>query len=352
VIEVYIGYVNARIRGMKSRLFDQKSLENLMMKPDLDSVITALEKSSYKEDIEKASVQHSGIQLVEEALRSNLSWTCRLILGIVRDERYEKHIKILLNKWDIHNIKTIIRGKNIHVPPDEILENLVPAGELDAVTLIELVKQTDVRGVIDLLATWNFDYARPLTRKFQKYLEKKDLAILEYALDKYYYQNALNTVNGKSYNDRIVRDIIRTEIDTVNIKSILKAIRDGIPIEDAQSLLIDGGKELDTERLISLLKTRTVEAVIQELAATPYGFLADIPHDRFKGAQISVYEKELDRYLTKRGIEASRGDPLSIALPVGFLWLKNTEITNIRIISRCKAAYIPVEEVKEALIYV
>jgi V/A-type H+-transporting ATPase subunit C len=45
------GYVNARIRGMKSRLLDRHTLEDLIFQPDLNSLISDLEKTPYKEDI-------------------------------------------------------------------------------------------------------------------------------------------------------------------------------------------------------------------------------------------------------------------------------------------------------------
>ncbi len=63
VIEMDYGYVNARIRGMKSRLLDRRTLEDLIFQPDLDSLISDLEKTPYKEDIIEAKVQYSGCPL-------------------------------------------------------------------------------------------------------------------------------------------------------------------------------------------------------------------------------------------------------------------------------------------------
>ena len=187
VIEVDYGYVNARIRGMKSRLLDRRALEDMIFQPDLDSLITSLEKTPYKEDIIEAKVLYRGVLCIEYALRKNFTRTFRKILKFVKEGEAERYIRIFLHRWDVQNIKTILRGKNIHVTNEEILECLVPAGELDEVTLTELVRQPDVRAVIDLLATWGIVYAKPLTEKFHEYSEKSDLAILECALDKYYF---------------------------------------------------------------------------------------------------------------------------------------------------------------------
>jgi V/A-type H+-transporting ATPase subunit C len=270
----------------------------------------------------------------------------------MKEGESETYIKILLGRWDIQNIKTILRGKNIHMTSAEIVECLVPAGQLDDTTLIELIKQQDVKSVIDLLATWGIEYAKPLTRNFKEYSEKRDLSILEYAIDKFYYENALDTLSEDSYDDRIILDMITTEIDVTNIKNVLKMIRDKIDIEEAEPFLIKGGITLDMEKLLSMLRSGTLEGAIKVLDATPYRFLSELPADVFRTEKTSDFEKELEKYLIKRGISRFLGDPLSIAVAVGYVWAKYNEITNIRIIARCKTADITEKEIREELIYV
>jgi V/A-type H+-transporting ATPase subunit C len=352
VIKVEYGYANARIRGMKSRLLSRRELEELAAKLDVDSIISELEKMPYKAEIEEASVIYSGIACVEEALRRNLAKTFRLIFSFVKGEDAEKWIKIFLNKWDIQNIKTILRGKNIHAVSQEILESLAPAGALDDATLVELVKQPDVKAVIDLLATWRIEYSKPLTQHFKEYSERKDLVVLEYALDKFYYKNALDIVNGDSYDEEIIRRLVTTEIDVTNVKSVLRIIRDRTELEDAQYYLIEGGKELNIDKLVTLIKTRAIEGVTRQLAGTSYDFLTKVPDEYVKAEKISAFEKELDKFLLQKALSMFTGDPLSIALVIGYLWAKSNEITNIRIISRGKTEDVSEEALMGELVLV
>ena len=345
-------YVNARIKGMKSRLLHASVFETLILKPDVESIITELGTTAYKQEIEKASIQYSGIRCIEVALRKDFTSSFRKIFSFMRGDESEKYIKILLGRWDIQNIKTILRGKNIHIPTAEIHDCLIPAGELDDTTMIELVKQPDVKAVIDLLATWGISYAKPLTRNFKDYSEKRDLAILEYAIDRFYYKNSLNWVKGGSYNDGLVRDMIMTEIDVTNIKNVFRMIRDKIDAEEAKSFLIDGGKSLDTEKLLTMVRTGTFAGAIKLLETSPYAFLSKVPEEVLKAQKISVLEKDLERYLIQRGISRFLGDPLSIAIPIGYIWAKYNEITNIRIIARSKTADVPEKELRGELIYV
>jgi V/A-type H+/Na+-transporting ATPase subunit C len=345
------GYVNARIRGMKSRLLGPEILESLILKPDIDAIITELEKTPYREELEKAAVQHAGIACIEVALRMDIARTFRKIYSLFEEEKEEKYARILLNRWDVHNIKTILRGKNIHEPSSEILGCLIPAGELDEAILVELVKQPDVRGVIDLLATWRIAYSLPLTRHLKEFGEKRDLAVMEDALDKFYFENALESLHDETYDDRSIREMVATEIDVTNIRSVLKMVRDRISLEEAQELLIPGGS-LKVERLMALMKAGTIKDALKQLMGTPYEFLGQIPEETFRQEKISVFEKDLERFLIRKGTDWFFGDPLSIAIAIGYVWAKFTEVTNIRIISRLKMADVAEKIIREELVHV
>jgi V/A-type H+-transporting ATPase subunit C len=347
------GYINARMRGMKSRLLSHRALDDLIMKPDLESLIADLENSPYREDIIEAKGRSSGILCIETALRQNFIRTFRKIQDFSRgEEEAEQYIVIFLHRWDVQNIKTILRGKNIHTTVEEILDCLVPAGELDEVTLKELLKQPDVKAVIDLLATWKIRYAKPLTDSFPDFAKTRDLAVLECALDRYYYADALASVKDPTYNNNLIRDLLSLEVDVVNARTVLRMVRDHVDPADAQRYLIGGGTEFDEKKLRHFLSLPTIGDVVKALATKQYRFLTTVPESAIRTQKISVIEKELERFLIKKGVGAFLLDPLSVASVIGYFWAKYNEITNIRIISRCKTADFPVEHLREELVYV
>jgi V/A-type H+-transporting ATPase subunit C len=347
------GYINARMRGMRSRLLTHKALDELILRPDLESLIADLENSPYREEILEAKGHLSGILCIEYALRQNFIRTFRKVQDFARrQEEAEEYIRIFLHRWDVENIKTILRGKNIHITADEIAGCLVPAGELDEATLRELLRQPDVRATIDLLATWRIRYAKPLTAAFAEFARTKDLAILECALDRFYYTDALLSVSAPTYNNDLIRNLLRLEIDVVNLRTVLRMVRDHVPAEDAKRYLIGGGRDFDENRLILLIKKPSIGEVVAELSATRFHFLAGVPDAAIRAQKISVLEKELERFLIKKGVGAFLLDPLSVASVIGYFWAKYNEITNIRIISRCKTADFPVEHLREELVYV
>lgn len=344
------GYVNARVRGMHSFLLDRKQLNSLILKPDIDSLVSELEKTPYKEDIQKAMIIASGIKGIEYALRLNLIRTFRKILSFVEGEIGEKYVSIFLCRWDVHNIKTILRGKKVHIPTQDIRDCLIPAGTLDEATIVELLKQPDIKAVIDLLATWGHACAAPLTRHFEEYNARSDLVILEYALDKNYYEESLAMVQGKTKDEQIIRDIVSTEIDIINIKSVLTLLRDRIDPEDGEHVLLSGGKFFDLKILRAMLRESNPSDILPYLDLTPYRFMRELKDTGKIPVKMSAYQSALDRYLITHGIRAFRGDPLSITIIIGYLWAKYTEVINLRIIARCKTAMITPEEMEAELI--
>jgi V/A-type H+-transporting ATPase subunit C len=150
----------------------------------------------------------------------------------------------------------------------------------------------------------------------------------------------------------LIRDILATEIDVVNLRTILRMIRDHVDSAEVQVYLIEGGRDLPPKKLTQLIARHSIENVLKELEQTPYRFLSDVQETAIKTQKISVIEKQLEKFLIKKGVSAFSGDPLSIASVIGYFWAKYNEITNIRIISRCKTVDIPDEQLKEELVYV
>ena len=346
------GYVNARVRGMKSRLLDKKALENLIFKPDIDSLIAELEKTPYRQEIIAAKGHLSGITCIEYALRDNLTKTYRKIYSFVESTDGERFLSVFLQRWDVQNIKTVLRGKAVHMTAEDIQSCIIPAGDLDEITINEMIRQTDIRAVIDFLATWEIGFSHPLTEAYPEYVKNEDLMILESALDRYYYASALSLVRGDSPDETLIRDLVRTEIDTINIKTVLRLIRDKIDPPEARRFFLEGGREFDIPRLMTVMERRSVQGVLEELSSSSFHFLAKGSDSYQKTGKISVYEKELDRFLVKNGVHAFFHDPLSIASAVGYFWAKYNETINIRIISRCKTADLSETELTEELIYV
>ncbi len=346
------GYINSRVRGMYRNLLGPDDLRAFLQKPDLEAMIADLQKTPYRNALETSCVYRSGIACLEEALRTHLVRTYSKILRMFGDNDAARYVRIVVNRWDVHNLKAILRGKNIHSPPEEIRDCLVPAGTLDEATLIELLNQTDVREVIDLLATWNVDYARAFTPHIEEWSRSRELLVMEHALDQFYFDYARQTVEGTGPEAAALRRLVGTEIDVTNLKTVITFIRDGVGREDGERFLLQGGTVLPPKLLRSMIEDGDLPTALARLEGTPYAFLASACDESAVCGPQSLLMKELDRHLVRTGAALYRSDPLSVTVVIGYLYLFQVEVTNLRIIARCRDAGLSDEELEAELIHV
>lgn len=345
------GYCHARIRGMKSRLLDVEFFERLLALREVAEITSALDETAYSGDIHHGLLSKPGAGGVEEGLRFNLATTFERILSFV-DGEAKQLIQLLLERWDVQNVKTILRGKHVGASPGEIIGSLVPAGAMPEATLVALAKEPDIKAAIDLMATWGIRHSRPLTRNFSTYVTSNSLAEMEVALDKNYYAGALSELKKNSYNVSLVRDMIRRQIDFSNVVTLLRLANE-VTHEQAGKFFIEGGSEIDRPFFDELAGVRRIEDIVDAMSKTSYHEQLLQGMEVFKSINsFAAVERALEEQAIRKCVGLFRGDPLSLAPVIAYLWAKINEVINIRIVLRAKEVGMPVPAIREVLILV
>ena len=239
------GYINARIRAMWSELLSKDFFEKLLRMDFLD-IVTALGKTSYQREIEEWVIKKGESRAVDEVFKRNLSRTFEKIKHFMGQEA-EELTELLLGRFDVHNLKTILRGIHWNLGEKETVTSLLPAGQLNEVLLQELAKQTDIKSFTDLFTTWKIPFVKPLKTTLPLYSRSKDLVILEAALEKYYYTYALEKLRSKSYNSTLIRELLATGIDVSNIITLFKLQKVDFPHEARRLRAKRRGEEANEE---------------------------------------------------------------------------------------------------------
>ncbi len=352
------GYANARLRAMKSRLLTRSDYAELVSESSIEDVIARLTQTIYQHAVEAALVKASGWECLSEALRRYFGQTLTRIAEFFNGDP-RRLWKILADRWEVFCLMTILRGQAHHVRADEVLGALLPAGELQESDYSQLVQQTSIRAVVDLLATWHHPYADPLLAAMPRYSERGDLAELELALDRARYQSALKQIAAMAdENAEMVRRVLRNEIDAANILTVLRlsewgnsgarlAERYGNPAPAA--LLIEGGG-VATERLFAQKESSAIESIVRELSGTDWGDALARGLRRYaESRRVTAFEDEFDTKLTQENLTFFHRDPLSIGIAIAYLTALVTEIRNLRVIGRGKEAGWKREEIEKDL---
>lgn len=346
------GYSNARIRGMRSRLLDRAFLDGLIATPDIQRLIQELSETEYGPDLEDTLIHGRDAAAIDEALKNNMVRTFRKVLGFLNEEA-QYLVTTLLGRWDVFNIKTILRGKHMHLTAEEIAEGLLPTGQLTLVDLEALAMQDDVRAVVDTAITWGLPYGSALREGYSEFLKSGELADVELAIDRYYTNWASQRLRRRGANSKLAKRILAIQVDIANLVMVFRLQKADLESVDVADFFLEGGAEIKPELYIELAKMSDIDEVLDRLRGTPYGkTLDDAAMKYLEENSIVVFERTLEDYLMRKALMLGTGDPLGVGVVIAYLWGKQNEITNLRIIVKGKAVGMPVERVRGELILV
>lgn len=347
------GYANARLRAMKSWLLTRADYEALLTRSGVDDLVTSLTDTAYGEEIESAMLHYAGVRCITEALRRNVARTFQKIHRFFEGGEPQRLVEILLGRWDLHNVKTVIRGQAVQTPSSQILEAVVPAGQLDNVALESLAQQPGLQAAVDLMMTQRLPLAHIVSAALRVYDGRENLPAVEVAIDRGYYAQVMAHLENGSDNVEMVRDMVQAEIDVPNLTTLFRLRRSRPPGEsladELPAWLIDAGA-LSERRWAQLAQATSTDDLVAALEGTRYqdpvqqGIAGGVPPTGMLGVQ-----RTLERWLTHRGIAHLRGDPLSIAIAIGYIWSKTAEVTNLRVITYGLAEQLPKEIIRQDL---
>jgi len=291
-------YTNTRVRVMKAKLIHPTEYSKLL-KMSLDQIARYLQETEYKKEIDELGTKFGGADLIEYAINKNLTNSFKKILNFsLKDSKTT--IKAFLKKYDIWNIKTILRGKQSKETEEEILQNLIPAGELNEGFLKEVVKKANsVQEAIEFFK--NTEYYEVLKSN------SANLTELEDKLDIKYYIERINSSTGK-------------------IKNLY---------------------EIKARGLDALNTARTKETKIKMKRILPEKkSVKSKPVEDLKKARIELRQK-----LSEKGRRIVNKFERSTAPVIGYFFAKENEVDNLRIITRGKHSGLSQELIEQQLVY-
>jgi V/A-type H+-transporting ATPase subunit C len=336
-------YCNARLRAMRSRLIPRRTLEGLAGTGNIEGLIAALTQTAYREAVEAALVRLAGPDCLAEALRNDLAATVGKARRFFRDRPGEL-AALVLRRYDLHNVKTVLRGIARQVPASEILASTLPVAELRPADLSELARSPNFRAAIDLLATWGAPLARPLLElRARRRGDGVEIPELELALDRWHLHTALQIARQADEEGKPLLEALMLEADVANIMIALRLVgvadaaltlRSHFGAEDMTALFIGPG-HIPFALLAEAARKLSVMEAVNALAGTTYGApLANAMNLYTAAGHLSAFEHALGRRQLRRAAGLFARDPLGIGVLIGYIALKTNEIANLRAIAQ------------------
>jgi V/A-type H+/Na+-transporting ATPase subunit C len=334
-------YGNARLHVMKSRLLGRSELEALTGTGSLQGLIAVMTKTVYQKSVEAALTRATGMQIIDEALRTDLVNTVGKIHGFYM-ESAGKMVAIILRTYDIHNLKAILRGLSKNVPAGDILTVLLPIGELSMSTLRELAQLNNLREAIDMLASMGLSLAWPLLN-VRAEVPGAEIFEMELALDKWYHEKVRQSLRSETGRVDPLSYALALEADLANVLTVLRfaqypderdLLRDRLGTDEIEHLFIGPGR-IPYESLLNAYRQDSVIAAVETLAGTLLGPALHAGLEAYsRSNRLSDIERQLRRYRLEWMAEQVTKDPLGIGVVLGYVALKTNEVGNIRWIAQ------------------
>ncbi len=242
---------------------------------------------------------------------------------------------LFLLKNDYHNIKVIIKSEILKTEPAGMLSH---TGSVDADALRDAIRSKNLDALPPKMAEAAGD-------AFDWYYRTRDPQVIDIRLDRACFMH-MKELADTARND-FVTGLIELLIDLSNLKTFFRVRKMGKTRSFLESVLIPGGK-LDT-RLFTEAFEATDEEFAGSLRFSSYRAVVEQALELLhRSGKFTDFEKYLDNYLMAY-IKKAKYKTLGIEPLIAYLWAKETEIMNLRIIMVGKLNGMPAEMIRERL---
>ena len=328
------GYINARVKGMKSKLLEPETFNQLLAERDFDGFMGTLQQTPYASDLDEVSARGADIAAVDRALAKNFRRTARSILSF-SDGAPHDLIALLLLHYDLNDLKSVARAKHAGRDAAETRAALLGTGEIRPPVLDAMAEAPDLPGAVQALSV----AGHPLLGAFRKaariYGQEGDLYAFEVALDRGFYAAMLERLDALGASDMLMRHVKRL-IDATNLRTGLKLEGRG---GDAEELFISGGREVPQSVVESLLAGNGTGGALQ---GTSFAAAADAD-------SLSEAENAIRAALDTSARRVARRDPLDIGVVLDYLRRKESETARLRLLARGKYYDVPRDDLEREL---
>ncbi len=325
-------YTYVRTVVMRSLLFRKEDYQK-MLKMSFNEIARFLQDSHYKKEINQFAGSYSGSDLLELALNRNLAESFKKLMRISSDE-----LRVLIKEYakrkDIEDIKTIIRGKFTKADEKAIVASVTASGTLSYDFLISLLKKESIEEILKNIKMIDFGLFKEGLKDLK---EKNSLIGIENALDKYYYIRLLKFSEALPKEGALFKDFLLKEIEILNILTLLRLKKANFPKELIRNFIILSDDKTKDAKILKLADAKDFDKFSNEFEKTEYRETIKKGIDEFKkNNSLIPLETQLYKHLLKRSILFMHQHPLSIDVILGYMFAKDMEVRNLKIIIKGK----------------
>ncbi|GFP75012.1 V-type ATP synthase subunit C [Clostridium fungisolvens] len=317
-----------RLRVLENRLLDKSKFDRMIDSSSAEDALRILQETEYI----NVSKEISHPKEYEVILSNEL----KRVFNMIYDAAPHKEVVDIMSiKYDFHNLKVLIKAKLLEKNFDDIL---IPVGTIELKKLKNAIEDSNYRDLPSI-------FGRTIETVLEDFSKEKDPQRIDLISDKYQYRHMNEiSVNLDNY---FIKNYVDKLIDLSNMRTLLRVKKQKKQREFLSCTLLDGGK-IDKDKILALLND-SIENVYGKLSYTDYAGVLKIGIEQYgKTGSSSELEKLSDNFIM-RFMKDAKYISFGPEPIIAYIYAKENEIKNIRIIMVGKLNNMPSEVIRERL---
>ncbi len=320
-------YTFVRSNVMRSKLLQDDEYQRLM-KMKVPEITKRLQELDYREDINALGGAYSSTELIEHALTRNLERRFQKLRSICQEEDLLELVDAYLKRYDVFNIKTVLRAIKTGRDEEEAERLLIGAGVHEKEIYENALQSESVEEALERLSPTEF---------ISDDMKGASLVEIENQLDQYYYESLLKLADRIPEQASLFRQFLNTEIEKTNLLTLLRLKREEVPDDVIEDLLVTEEEQFRKPLVKELLKYETVDDVLEALKESRFSeVLEDAIEEYEETGSFLEIERSLQRRALRKAILLVHQNLLSVQTILGYMFAKEVEVKNLRTIIKGK----------------
>ena len=326
--ETIYAYAVGRIRALETRLLDKDKLERMVEAVSGEEALKVLSETDYASSVAELTSIFDFEKILQDEIKK--------VFDLMQKTSPRPYLTDLMSlKYDIHNLKVLLKAKFLEEANEHIL---FPVGTMQLDTLRTMVEEENFR---DLPAALR----ETVEQILEEFIVSRDPQIIDLLLDQALYFMLITTARER--RAAVLEGLFIREVDLLNIKTFLRVKRIGRNKEFFKRAFLPQGS-LSLDLFMNLLE-EPLELLVNRLAMSDYDIVVSegVREWQEKGT-ITCLEKLADDFIMEY-LQQGKRTPFGLEPLIGYIYAKEIEIKNIRMILVGKINGLPIEAIRERL---
>lgn len=315
--------ISTKIKALYKKMLSKEQYNKLLNTKNFVDAINYLKTDTYySEALSDYNSETLTRSELERALKKHyINDVCRLKHYIIGG--YRKLFNVLLLRFQVENIKTILRGKYVNKDKSEISNFIITNCCANDIDYRDLINANDFDEVIEKLkGTIYYEYLVPLIGN----IKSNGLFKVETALDLCYFSFVKNYAKKLDVENRtVVQTFNNSYADLLNIQRIFRGKKYyNLSPEELFNYSIYDGHKISKDLLKTLCYSRDLDEFFNLLRNTPYSKLFEENQDKDY-----LMEVEMLDYLKKLCLNYKSRNSMNLSGVIAYVELSLIEMRNI-----------------------